>query len=574
METSTNIQKMLAGNQIIVPSYQRAYSWDTEFDSSKPIKQVNQFLLDLDEYRKSQAKSPYYFGHFLFENKGNDNFNVVDGQQRMTTIVIFLSALFKSLMLKRGISSVNELDNNEIDLYEDMIKRREKYLFQTVDYDRQVFKDCIIDQITEIDTKNVDTISKKRFLEAFKYFSQYFMEKCSEEDLKSFLNVVRNAACTTHSVSNESEAIQMFIFQNNRGKKPSNLEIIKAEFMFHIHLYAPENEKETLIEEIKTRFETIYKSISSIEYRIQEDDVLLYTLKIYFNSLWEKEAQERIAKELSKDSAIKFIKEFTYYLSRNFENLSIFFNVDEKQHKIHSLISLGRIGFAMPFILKAYQFNLSIDDKEILCASLENILLRHRVIGTRAELASRLNDVYEKFAKDSPSILPIVERIASMKDHSNGWYNYWCDEELGEALYNKMDHGIAKFLLWKYENELEKEGQNGYKLTRYNEIDKPELEHISPKTQNDEEISSGYADYDDDFLENYLDCLGNYLLISKSHNCSIGNKPFLEKRESYHNNRLAQQREVYEMTVGKRKWSKKLITQRHKKIYDTLMTIL
>ena len=68
METSTNIQKMLAGNQIIVPSYQRAYSWDTEFDSSKPIKQVNQFLLDLDGYRKSQAKSPYYFGHFLFEN--------------------------------------------------------------------------------------------------------------------------------------------------------------------------------------------------------------------------------------------------------------------------------------------------------------------------------------------------------------------------------------------------------------------------------------------------------------------------------------------------------------------------
>ena len=31
MEASTTINKMLAGNRIFVPTYQRAYSWDTEF---------------------------------------------------------------------------------------------------------------------------------------------------------------------------------------------------------------------------------------------------------------------------------------------------------------------------------------------------------------------------------------------------------------------------------------------------------------------------------------------------------------------------------------------------------------
>ena len=72
----------------------------------------------------------------------------------------------------------------------------------------------------------------------------------------------------------------MFIFQNNRGKRPTNLEIVKAQFMYNVHLYGS-NDKDALIGEIKDRFEGIYKSISSIEYHINEDDVLLYTLRVY-----------------------------------------------------------------------------------------------------------------------------------------------------------------------------------------------------------------------------------------------------------------------------------------------------
>ncbi|WP_211235596.1 GmrSD restriction endonuclease domain-containing protein [Psychromonas arctica] len=45
------------------------------------------FLNDLNEYSKSNAQSPYYFGHFLFEEK-IDSFTVIDGQQRLSTIVI------------------------------------------------------------------------------------------------------------------------------------------------------------------------------------------------------------------------------------------------------------------------------------------------------------------------------------------------------------------------------------------------------------------------------------------------------------------------------------------------------
>ena len=93
MEASTTIRKMMAGNQIVVPSYQRAYSWDTPVEKTDRNTQIDVFLSDLEEYSKSNAKSPYYFGHFLFEER-NKKIYVIDGQQRLTTIVIFLSALF------------------------------------------------------------------------------------------------------------------------------------------------------------------------------------------------------------------------------------------------------------------------------------------------------------------------------------------------------------------------------------------------------------------------------------------------------------------------------------------------
>lgn len=97
------------------------------------------------------------------------------------------------------------------------------------------------------------------------------------------------------------------------------------------------------------------------------------------------------------------------------------------------------------------------------------------------------------------------------------------------------------------------------------QIVKPELEHIAPKQpKNGTPIAAGYCEYDEDFVNGYLDCLGNYLLISKSHNCSIKNVPFKDKRASY--TILAQQREIKEMTEDAAIWNKTIINKRYEKI--------
>jgi hypothetical protein len=561
MEASTSIKQMLAGNRIFVPTYQRAYSWDTEFESSKTPKQINIFLSDLEDYNRSTTKSKYYFGHFLFEEKEVNKFGVIDGQQRLTTIVIFLSALFAQ------IKQIRPLNETEQETFEDIIKRNSTYRFATVDYDNQLFKDYVIDQ-SKKDKNGLETESAKRIVSAFDFFSQKLINK-DEAYLLKMLETIQSASCTTHPVTDESEAIQMFIFQNNRGKKPSNLEIIKAQFMFNVHLYGGE-EKESLIDEIKSRFEKIYKSISSIEYNINEDDVLVYTLRVHFNSLWESNAIEKINKLLSEENSISFIKDFTRSLAISFEHLTSFFGKDQRENiEIHSLISLGGIGISIPFIIKAYKFGLSKNDISQLCSSLESLVIRHRLIGTRADITSRLNDVYQKFKEDNSTIKPIVERIEWMKNvgSDSWWWAYWNNRELERALQGGVNHSTAKFLLWKYENHLESQGKSGYSPTRFDKITSPELEHIAPQTENPE---TGYDTYDDEFINQHINCLGNYLLLSKSHNCSVGNTPFVDKRASY--THLEQQREIQELTKDNPTWTRDLIQKRKEKIVQFLMT--
>lgn len=561
MEAKTTIGEILNGrNKIIVPSYQRAYAWEIPKENRNRATQIDVFIQDLEKYLNSNPTSPYYFGHFLFEKKGDYRFNIIDGQQRLTTIVIYLSAIFKK------IKEIRDWSDDEEFLLHSMIKRKDTIHFETVDYDNLLFKDYVITQDKK-DKNGIDTESGKRIVAAFDYFNNLLKDK-SEEYCTQMLTAVTTAVCTTHEVSDESEAIQMFIFQNNRGKKPTNLEIIKAQFMYQVHLYGGD-EKEEIIKEIKERFEKIYKSISSIEYKISEDDVLTYTIKVHFNSLWETNAVTKINEELTKNNSIVFVKEFTKSLAISFEHLTRFFGKDERENfAIHSLITLGGIGIVVPFILKAYRFGLPATKIAELCQNFETIVLRNRLIGTRADITSRLTEVYNKFTQEDPNIEGIIIRLNFLKTTDYGWWNYWNNTELEKSIQGGLNHTIAKFILWKYENELESQGNKGYVASRFDRVFSPELEHIAPSTE-PKIKPHGYGVYNEEFRNQYQNCLGNYLLLSKSHNCSISNDVFDKKLKTYTD--LKQHNEISQFVSETKLWDNEAISKRKTKIVEFVM---
>ena len=112
MESQTTVRELfhVEGIQFSIPSYQRAYSWEVDKDR----KQVRQFLTDLKEQNPNKR---YFFGHFLFERDGSSSkhYYVIDGQQRLTTIIIFMACAIRELQKRDAISPI-------VDSYGDRIK--------------------------------------------------------------------------------------------------------------------------------------------------------------------------------------------------------------------------------------------------------------------------------------------------------------------------------------------------------------------------------------------------------------------------------------------------------------------
>lgn len=533
---------------IKVPDYQRAYSWEE--------KQIEQFLLDIKEYLDKDIN--YYIGHFLFEkNKDNEKIGyIIDGQQRLTTIIIFLSSAFEKIKkLNNG-----ELAPKELNIYKSIIEENGKIKFSTVDYDNKLFKERVIGR--EKGVIKPETQSQNRILNAVKYFNKK-LEKETIENLTNMVKIIINASCTLNEVLNQSEAVQMFIYQNDRGKHPTDLEIIKSLFMYNIHDCS--DNKINDLNYIKEKFETIYKNISYIENLVNENDVLRITLKTYYKNLNESSIdriKEDINDKVSKEK-LDFIKSFTEELENNFQYLKYFFEDEKKYLYIHSIINLGINIDIYPFIVGIYRFEINEDDKKKLIESLENLLIRMKIIGSRAYVTYRIGEPYKNFLEEG-DITSIIDIINEMKISTNYWWGHWNNDKLIASVENGVNGNIAKFILWKYENSF---GDRIFEF-RYDK-EKINLEHIAPRIEPDTK-PHGYGDYNDEEFTNLIYCLGNLILLSEKHNKSIGNTTFYEKYKTY--TYLKQQEEIRNMVSENGTWGKSMIKKRKKKIVDFVMS--
>lgn len=284
-------------NLFAVPNYQRAYSWEKD-------KQIKQFLKDIKEHPTSVEQ--YHLGHFLFEeDEHNKNkFWIIDGQQRLTTVVIFLACVYNKL---KDTETYNNVATNIYNEYLVNTDSNQKYC--TVTYDNNFFENIIIRQRLD----NADTKSRKRILEAFEFFTSELNKKeVSIEDIIHWKDLIENAKITTDSVSDKAEATQLFTFQNDRGKDLTELEKLKSFLMFNIYLDCtisgknPNND----ITYIEKEFETIYQSLELI--KIADEDQILNYHTIAFVS-YNDTSLERVKKEL-KNKIIKAIGSKTFRL--------------------------------------------------------------------------------------------------------------------------------------------------------------------------------------------------------------------------------------------------------------------
>lgn len=253
---SQNIQQLFTNSENIrIPAYQRAYSWEA--------KQCYQFLEDLLE----QKGKKYYLGQILFERDGNTLF-IIDGQQRLTTTILFLSAIAKIL---------NSKDEHSGDI-------RETYLtdvFKTINDDQVIFKKITQKHlISAID--DTETISQKRIIKAFNFFDTE-LNKLDLDNLKLIQETLENAVISTFFITNKIEATQVFEYQNNRGKELSRFEVIKAYLMHQVYIQSINfNQANNDIAEIQSTISKTYRYIEAVEGYFSENELLDNYCNLFF----------------------------------------------------------------------------------------------------------------------------------------------------------------------------------------------------------------------------------------------------------------------------------------------------
>ena len=559
--TKTHIRKFFKGSeQFVIPVYQRAYSWEQ--------KQWSAFFEDLKEATKG---NPYFFGNVLLEKQNNTISDIIDGQQRITTIIIFIRALCNVLTIrnKNGGTLKDNQNNNKLieNILEVYLVCDGKPKLEAVEYDRVYFRQLIIENKSDITEPK--TPSQKRIKNAKKYFEEELdrtnkdkTKQFSTKELLDMFKVIENAELLEIEFGNKKDSVLMFELQNNRGAVLKNMEKLKSYLSYQIYIYS-KNNASLQLNAMTDIFKEIYRKINKLEkYGVDEDSILNYfNISKFGFSYRENDDTKNYKKEfknIPNNEKIAWINKYIAGLKNAFFDFENFQELDNVYKERLDNLNVWQI---YPFIIKAYTlFRGEINKLEKCFEALEIIAFRHTLIRTRGDLPSKLNGVLMGF----DSVENLIKGLADICSNEKA---YWQDQKVKDSL-NQIfitNWEILPYIFERYENHLRnKETITKGHPFRLRDIPNPQREHIAPQTEKDEKVASGYCEYDDDFKQNYLNRIGNLALISAPQNGWNSNRPFVEKLSSYKEQGLLRQLTEIEQFAKSGIWDKDAIEERHK----------
>ena len=297
---------------ICVPDYQRAFSWKE--------KQILLFIQDLQKYKG--VNKEYYFGHFIVEDCDGE-WEIVDGQQRITTFVLFLMVCQCHSPLRNHIAY-------------SLIDR-----FQTVSYDMNALE-CIKKTLTSFlktcpfsdgkelpsdeeiingfQLNNALTRSQKLIVHTLLHFHQAFeSKKLDSENINEYIDSVMSAHCSLHLTRDKSVAVNIFEMHNTRGVPLTTLEIIKAILMKFVYDYGGED-RESKVSKIQEEFGEIYGmeerlAVGSFRGQMTIEQLLRLHLRVIDDGKKRKADEfDRPGKFANADALVEYVNKRLFFI--------------------------------------------------------------------------------------------------------------------------------------------------------------------------------------------------------------------------------------------------------------------
>lgn len=553
--------------QFSVPAYQRRYAWN--------IKQLGELYDDINLLDDNEF---HLLGSIVllstYHKAGINRLEVVDGQQRLTTITILLTALRKKFTMHGnantpGIAELLSCKNMEGEVLNNLVLGE----MDNVDYQRI---------INQNEMEHVKNLHLKR---AFNYFLNRLPDDIKQLQ-KFYWKLTNNTKVIRLDVMNAKDAYRLFEAINNRGLRLTATDIIKnfilgnaamvsgatlstvrtsweeiiinldgvlTDNFFRQYLSGEFRRKvpvtrmvdefkkyycENIIEAEKLSTYLTYVKVTeeNDENKVFDDQILLngqIEEKFIDKEETNKTQKEKNDKKIKKVPVIAFVKKLST-LSEIYKNIvkQGFANKEINRH----LFDLNRIKAqpAYTFLLEVFQRGISDKEKIQIIWMIEVFMLRWHICEKRT---SELDDIFPKLnaIKNSDLIQSVKnELISEMPD----------DNEFANRLSNYSFKGKeerAKYMLEIMEYSLLKH-QGEYQLNKGKEL---HLEHIIPQKIRTNRSKHQYGDWESylgghskELHKRYAYSIGNLTLLGGTLNITASNNPFLSKKTEYKKSEL------------------------------------
>ena len=506
----TSLVKLLEGSkQYTIPIYQRTYSW-TE-------KQCKQLWEDVIKVAKDDQIPGHFIGPIVYIEDGSSlssdvsKFLVIDGQQRLTTISLLLTAFVKTLKEKNEKAEITPEKIYNRCIFNSEEKGEKRYKLILTHNDKDTMIDLLENRDGPKDSKNID--------KNFKYFQNQINEMDIKPDLLwegiKKLNIVEIRLDSTRD-----KPQPIFESLNYKG-----LELSQADLIRNYMLMDLEQEKQ---EEIYKNYwypmEEAFGDLDGMKYFDQFMRDYL-TIKLgYIPNIKDVYSSFKDYHRIKNISINELIADI-HYFSSFFIKLIFEKEEDQELNQIICNINTLEVNVAYPFLLEIYtdydKGKWKIDRDEIIeiFSMVESYVFRRAICGIPTY---SLNKTFAKLTSEikKERYLESIKAIFNLK---NSYRRFPTDSELKikftekEIYPNKKN---TKYFLSKLENDNRKEQAN---------VDEYTIEHIMPQNKNlSEEWKKDLGPNWSEIQEKYVHVAGNLTLTG--YNPELGDKSFLIKR--------------------------------------------
>ena len=299
-----------------IPDYQRGYAWTT--------RQLRDFWEDIvnlpsDRFHYTGLLSLKEVGRvdwagwneerWLIEDRGFKPFYIVDGQQRLTTFVIFIQEI---VSLIKDLPENN--DKREEDIYigtfnlkqvkEEylVVQKPPQFIINTYKFgyetDNPSFRYLRHRILNEPDGGSIqETFYTLNLENAKRFFAEnlasYFQKNGVVGIESLFKKTTQNLMFNLHEIQDDFDVFVAFETMNNRGKKLSNLELLKNRLIYLTTLYGEDeiknDERAVLREKINDAWKEVYYQLGRNKQKpLSDDDFLVAHWIMYFQYTRQK----------------------------------------------------------------------------------------------------------------------------------------------------------------------------------------------------------------------------------------------------------------------------------------------